>query len=392
MPRRPGYVNGRNQLHFNEFVNQVQDLNGLMGSDHSDSEEEDVPSPIVVVRNSPNPIVQNLNFADDISDNDVEMPPLYESDQEQLGSNSDSDNEEEVEVEDVLLYNEDAVDMPEEMFDQIVEEPFIFDWMNMYTCFKDLLLGCDKLVLPGQNYIDDGYEFDRFTRLYPDSRHSISDFNVILLAFRQRFKHLMNDAIICAVVGIIADLLPDGNILKKFINDEPSVYKIMGFLKSSLHESEILPGYRVQVCVNGCYFYCGQPDVLQCPHCDTPRYQSCLICDGIQVEPEGKKRKRPIPCDHRRIPCQVFHYFPIAPRIEKVLKSYLSRFLQFPYMRGEEEGWIKDYWDGFHARAIKHEVIQDFPEFNGDVIYLGLSWDGADCFNYSEKQVNLCFY
>ena len=77
------------------------------------------------------------------------------------------------------------------------------------------------------------------------------------------------------------------------------------------------------------------------------------------------------------------YYFPLVDRLVSILRSDLSKFLNYSNLRPRpEEGCVEDVYDG----TVWKEFLNLMNEAE---VFIGINfcWDGADMFEFSGKQI-----
>jgi hypothetical protein len=66
--------------------------------------------------------------------------------------------------------------------------------------------------------------------IHAGSRLTLGSLAILVMNFRQKFKHAIGDKVIGEVVGLLKIVLPDDNVLKHFLGEKISLYRSLNFL------------------------------------------------------------------------------------------------------------------------------------------------------------------
>jgi hypothetical protein len=231
--------------------------------------------------------------------------------------------------------------------------------------------------------------------LYKDSDCTLEDFSKGLLFLRQKYQRLMGDDLMAGIAGFVGSILPPSNALHKFISkcgksSSKYYWSKMIFESSGLGGCQILGTAEVDVCINGCFPFCGESnDIFRCPKCHVMRYVECsplclrggcLICapSGKQPHPPFFPQPR-----HKRTARRRMYYCRIRDRIQVFVDGDLRRLFSYPFDRRKPmDGYVDDIYDGSCWQGFQSKL-----GVGEELIGIQACTDGADMFNYSGKSM-----
>jgi hypothetical protein len=225
--------------------------------------------------------------------------------------------------------------------------------------------------------------------LYKDSDCTLEDFSKGLLFLRQKYQRLMGDDLMAGIAGFVGSILPPSNALHAYISkcgssNSKYFWTKMIFESSGLAGCTVLGTAEVDVCINGCFPFCGESnDIFRCPKCHVMRYEECgpsclrggvLVCGRLHPEPHLK---------HARTARRRMYYCAIRDRIQCLVDGDLRRLLSYPWDRRKPmEGYVDDIYDG-----TSWKTFEDLLSPGEELLGIQACTDGADMFNYSGKSM-----
>lgn len=180
--------------------------------------------------------------------------------------------------------------------------------------------------------------------LFDNSEHTVKDFCIAINHLRNQYPSKIGQTLLASIVGLMSTFLGRNNILKAYLGENPSYYRVNQLILESTTNKN---------------------DELRCL-----RFQNCNKCGIEQCR-----------CNSIANIKNVIHYFPFADRIKKIFKSkVLYELLGYPDLRPKKNGVIQDVYDGSLWRNFQQKLNKEEK-----LIALELSWDGAKLFNRSES-------
>ena len=168
----------------------------------------------------------------------------------------------------------------------------------------------------------------------------------------------MGDGFENCILGLIASILPPDNVIASKLNETTKTnYFFQTTIKTGHQKFKKMRVFEIPCCRKGCCAFIGP-------------YQfstECPMCENANVKELN----------------ETIFYFPLVDRLVSILRSDLSKFLNYSNLRPiPEVGCVEDVYDG--------TVWKEFISLMHDgEVFIGINfcWDGADMFELSGKQI-----